>query len=202
MTLSTLSKHKILDTAAKCFMQQGYHATSIDVIARELGATKGRVYHHFASKIQLFFEVHREGMRRLFDAVLPATQAKGSALDVLERMLHAHALALFEYHTYESVVVQGVHLHRFGSMTPSERLSLNELITSRDEFEALFKHQLMLIKRNGGLKNTSVSIASKTILGAIQWSLIWYRPELDSSPSSRSRLARSMVSMLLEGLKN
>lgn len=188
--------------AAQCFMQQGYHATSIDVIARELGATKGRVYHHFQSKIELFFEVHREGMRRLFDAVLPASRTQGAALEVLKRMLQAHALALFEHFTYESVVVQGVHLHRFGAMTPGERRTLDELIATRDEFEDLFKRQLVLLKRTGGLKNTSVSIAAKTILGALQWSLVWYRPELDKGPSARVQLADSMVNMLLDGLKH
>ncbi|WP_258397040.1 helix-turn-helix domain-containing protein [Paraburkholderia unamae] len=29
--------------AAECFMEQGFHATSIDDVARRLGATKGRV---------------------------------------------------------------------------------------------------------------------------------------------------------------
>lgn len=188
--------------AAQCFMQQGYHATSIDVIARELGATKGRVYHHFHSKIELFFEVHREGMRRLFDAVLPASRTQGAALEVLERMLQAHVLALFEHFTYESVVVQGVHLHRFGAMTPGERRTLDELIATRDEFEDLFKQQLLLLKSTGGLKNTTVSIAAKTILGALQWSLVWYRPELDKNPAARAQLADSMVSVLLDGLKH
>lgn len=202
MTNKTLSKQQILDTAARCFMQQGYHATSIDVIARELGATKGRIYHHFPSKIDLFFAVHREGMKRLFDAVVPATETGDSALDVLQNMLQAHALALFAHHTYESVVVQGVHLHRYGAMTPGERRTLDELIATRDDFEALFKRQLSRLKREGGLKHTSVAIAAKTILGAIQWSLIWYRPELDANPAARVKLANAMVSVIVQGLRS
>ncbi|AWB35582.1 TetR/AcrR family transcriptional regulator [Orrella marina] len=184
-------------------MRQGYHATSIDDIARALGSTKGRVYHHFASKIDLFFAVHREGMKRLFDAVVPVVQKEDtgqSTLETLEAMLQAHALALLEHHTYESVVVQGVHLHRFGAMTPEERQTLDELIASRDAFESLFKGQLARLKKAGFLRHASVSVAAKTLLGGIQWSLVWYRPDQDTSPASRESLAREMVNVLMHGL--
>lgn len=200
MAVGALSRQEILDKAAQCFMRQGYHATSVDDIARSLGSTKGRVYHHFASKIDLFFAVHREGMRRLFDAVAPAMNVSDSPLERLESMLLAHARALLEHHTYESVVVQGVHLHRSGAMTPQERLTLDELIASRDTFEQLFKDQLTLLKQAGRLKDTSVSIAAKTLLGGLQWSLIWYRPEKDDTLRTRERLAREMVAVLMQGL--
>ena len=42
----TPARREILDAAAECFMEQGFHATSIDAVARRMGATKGRVYHH------------------------------------------------------------------------------------------------------------------------------------------------------------
>jgi AcrR family transcriptional regulator len=158
MSKGTLSKQEILDTAAECFMQQGYHATSVDDVARRMGSTKGRIYHHYASKIDLFFDVHREGMRRLFDAVVPASQLRGNGLQVLKAMLRAHALALLEHQTYESVVAQGVHMHRFGATTPDERQTLNELIASRDEFESLFKTQVGLARQDGSLGKVDVSM--------------------------------------------
>lgn len=46
----TPGKQEILHMAAECFMEQGFHATSIDDVARRLGATKGRIYHHYPSK--------------------------------------------------------------------------------------------------------------------------------------------------------
>lgn len=202
MSKGALSKQEILDTAAECFMQQGYYATSVDDVARRMGSTKGRIYHHYASKIDLFFDVHREGMRRLFDAVVPAGQTKGDGLQVLQAMLRAHALALLEHQTYESVVAQGVHMHRFGATTPSERQTLDELIASRDAFEKLFKDQVAAAKKDGSLGNVDASIAVKMILGGIQWSLIWYRPEKDSSPKARAALADKMVTVLIEGLRS
>lgn len=201
MTKMTPSKQEILDTAAECFMRKGYYATSIDDVARCLDSTKGRIYHHFTSKIDLFFEVHREGMRRLFDAVEPAMGRQGSGLDVLAAMLRAHAIAMFENHTYESVVAQGVQIHRFGATTPDERQSLDALVESRDRFENLFKKQVAAAKREGSLYAADVSIAVKTLLGGIHWSLAWYRPERDTTPRARSNLADKIVQVLVDGVR-
>src|SRR5690625_7272262 len=47
----------VLDAAAKVFARQGYDESSIDDIADELGATKGRVYHYFRTKADLLLGV-------------------------------------------------------------------------------------------------------------------------------------------------
>ncbi len=52
---------EILAAAAQCFSQQGFAATSIDSVARFLGSTKGRVYHYFPSKLDLFNAVRDRG---------------------------------------------------------------------------------------------------------------------------------------------
>ncbi|MEC4721258.1 TetR/AcrR family transcriptional regulator [Noviherbaspirillum sp. CPCC 100848] len=196
---------EILLVAAECFMERGFHATSIDDVARRMNATKGRIYHYYASKTDLFFGIHREGMARLFAAVQPARetarQAAGDGAAVLGAMLRAHALALFEHHAFESVVVQGVQLHRFGALTPGQRKELDELIESRDRFEQLFKDQTDIAKADGSVGDVNTSIAVKTMLGGLQWSLIWYRPEKNSSLENREYLADQMVATLLEGLR-
>jgi AcrR family transcriptional regulator len=201
MRKMTLGKLEIIEAAAASFMEQGYYATSIDDVARRLGATKGRIYHYYASKIDLFFDVHREGMRLLFDAVEPASKLPGSGVEVLEAMLRAHTLAVLEHHTFESVVAQGVHMHRFGATTPSERATLDEQIASRDRFEMMFKRQMNIAKKDGSIGPVDTSIAVKTLLGGIQWSLIWYRPEAEASPKSRSALADKMVAVLIDGVR-
>jgi AcrR family transcriptional regulator len=197
----TPSKQEILHMAAECFMEQGFHATSIDDVARRLGATKGRIYHHYPSKIELFFDVHRAGMELLFNAVEPASQIEGDGITVLTAMLHAHAMAVLEHHTFESVVAQGVQMHRFGATTPTQREILDDLIGSRDRFETMFKKAATAARKDGTLANVDISIAVKTLLGGIQWSLIWYRPESDTGPKSRKHLAEQMVKTLVEGVR-
>jgi AcrR family transcriptional regulator len=197
----TAARLEILEAAAECFMAQGFHATSIDVVARRMGATKGRVYHHYQSKVDLFFDVHRHGMDLLFHAAEPAQRAGGDPLEVLATMMKAHALALFVHHTFASVVVQGVQLHRFGALTPRQREELDALIASRDRFEKLFKKQLAAAQKAGRVDgDLDVSIAVKTLLGGLQWSLIWYRRRDDDDEATLDRLAQRMVDTLVLGL--
>ena len=194
-------KAEILDMAAQCFMERGYHATSIDDVARRLDCTKGRVYHYWATKTDLFFDVHREGMARLFDALEPALAVEGTGLEVLEAMLRAHAVAMLEHHTYESVVAQGVQVHRFGATTPEQRATLGELIASRDAFEKHFKDAIAACIDDGSAQDVDVSVTAKVLLGALQWSIIWYRPAPEENAEHRAVLAEKMVRPLIEGVR-
>ena len=196
-----LRKAAVIEQAAICFMEKGYHATSVDDVARRLGCSKGRIYHYCPTKTDLFFEVHREGMKRLFDAVEPAAEAGGSSFDILKAMLLAHAQAMLRHHHFETVVAQGVQIHRFGSTTPDQRRTLSELIASRDAFESLFKKQIKAAMEDGFLRDVDISIATKVALGGLQWSIYWYRPDASQDDASRNRLAATMVDTLIEGLR-
>ena len=44
------TRRDLIDAAERRFTDQGFHATSIDAVAREAGYTKGAVYSNFASK--------------------------------------------------------------------------------------------------------------------------------------------------------
>ena len=46
-------RNAVLREAARAFNRQGFHATSLDVIARELGVTKAALYHYFPNKSAL-----------------------------------------------------------------------------------------------------------------------------------------------------
>ena len=48
---------RILDTAERLFVEKGYDRTSLQDILDETGLSKGAVYHHFASKEDIFYSV-------------------------------------------------------------------------------------------------------------------------------------------------
>lgn len=192
---------EILTAAAESFMDNGFHATSIDEVARRIGATKGRVYHYYRSKTDLFFDVHREGMRRNFEYVRPAMKQKGTGAERFALMLKQHALSMMENLSFETVVVQGVHMHRLGATTPDQRRVLAELMTTRDDFEALFKTVVYEGVEDGSLHSADVSVAVKATLGAINWVAIWYRPRLGETRDDREILAEKIVDGLMDGLR-
>ncbi|OIS90333.1 TetR/AcrR family transcriptional regulator [Brucella cytisi] len=191
----------ILETAAQCFMEQGFATTSIDDVARRMGSTKGRIYHYYSSKTDLFFDVHREGMDRLFKAVEPVMTMNGSGLHRLEEMLMAHALAMMTNVAFEAVVVQGVHMHKLAATTPDQRRTLNELISIRRRFEDLFKQIIRDGIDDGSIREVDVSIAAKAVLGAINWLSIWYQPRSIQTENDKIALAKEIVSIQINGLR-
>lgn len=192
----------MLDAAAACFMEQGFAATSIDDVARRLNATKGRIYHYYASKTDLFFDVHREGMDRLFVAVARAAAATdGPAGARLAAMLQAHAVAMMENHAFMAVVVQGVHMHRMAPTTPAQRRTLDALMDMRRRFEGLFREMLDAAIADGSARPCTVSVAVKAMLGAINWISIWYRPREGETEAERRALAGELVQQIRVGFE-
>ena len=55
----------ILDAALTAFSEKGYHATSLDDVAREAGVSKALIYEHFASKQELYGDLIARNAREL-----------------------------------------------------------------------------------------------------------------------------------------
>ena len=77
----------ILDAGLAVFSASGYHASSIDDIAREAGVSKALIYEHFASKQELYAELIARNSREL-------TERIGAALVGVELESGASRLAI------------------------------------------------------------------------------------------------------------
>lgn len=196
----TDSATDILDCAAQCFMEMGFQGTSIDDVARRLGATKGRIYHYYASKTDLFFDVHREGMRRLDAAVARAMEEPASGREMLRAMLDAHALTMLQNIAYLAVVVQGVHMHRLGATTLAQRQVLDEIMAIRRNFESLFVTTYRRGQQDGTIGSTDASLAVKGMLGAINWTAIWYRKRASETLEDQQAIARTLAATQIDGI--
>jgi AcrR family transcriptional regulator len=62
----------ILDSALAVFSGSGYHASSIDDIAREAGVSKALIYEHFASKQELYADLIARNARELTQRIAAA----------------------------------------------------------------------------------------------------------------------------------
>ena len=69
----------ILESALAVFADRGYHAASIDDIAREGGISKALIYEHFSSKQQLYAELIELHADELFARIATAIAEAGSA---------------------------------------------------------------------------------------------------------------------------
>ncbi|MGH2761568.1 MAG: TetR/AcrR family transcriptional regulator [Thermoleophilaceae bacterium] len=69
----------ILDSALSVFADRGYHASSIDDIAREAGISKALIYEHFSSKQELYAELIQHHADELFERIAAAIERAGRA---------------------------------------------------------------------------------------------------------------------------
>ena len=81
---------KILDTAERLFIEMGYDRTSLQEIIDETGLSKGAIYHHFASKEDIFYAVCDRIGRRNAEVLSQVRDAPGlNGLEKLRAMFKA-----------------------------------------------------------------------------------------------------------------
>jgi len=191
----------LLDAAAKAFTAYGFSSASIDVIASQIGATKGSVYYHYRSKTELFFAVHKRAMVINLKAQLPIVDRNDlDPLKKLHDMAYRHAMVMMESLFYQRVTVQGVELHQSISTTPKEREALTQVVAMRDAYEGLFEQVLQEGIRQGVLAPLDASLAAKSILGSLNWITVWYRPREGELASSRQRIAEQLSRQATHGV--
>ncbi|MFC3119165.1 TetR/AcrR family transcriptional regulator [Jhaorihella thermophila] len=192
---------ELLQAAAICFEQRGYAATSIDAVARFMGATKGRVYHYFPSKLDLFNAVRERGMEIVFEATDPGYHADLPAVDRLTLMALGHVRAMLLHHSFMQVHKEGLQMHRYGATTPEQREATLRHIERRDAYEARFREVVREGAKQGALTvGEPFGITIQSFLSALHGPVTWYFPRPDDTPEKLESLAREVVRFAMQGL--
>lgn len=195
-----VNNREILDAAAKCFMVDGFSGTSIDDIARSIGATKGRIYHHYRSKTDLFFEVFRIGMEMDFQAIEPFINTDDPAAVRFANMIHAHCLSMIETQPYQRCTWDGTQWLLRGSTTPDQRDTLLKLTKLRNDYEDIFKKTALQARDDGDFHFENLSIAIQVIISAAGSPVFWYVPKEGETEADRIDIARQCADLVLSGL--
>lgn len=156
----------ILLAAARLFAERGYEATSVRDIAAAVGVRPGSIYHHYASKEDLFVSVHEEGFRQLTAQVEQAMAPGPTPRAKLLALCTAHIEALVAVNPMTIVAGRSLfHVHAPGL----ER----RLGADRRKYEALWRRTLSTLALPAPVDR---SVARQFLLGALNWVLLWYRP--------------------------
>jgi len=180
----------VLRRAIDVFNRQGYEATSIGDLARELGLTKSAIYHHVSSKEALLAAALDEALDGLSAAIDEATDAD-PATSAYERLRAA---------VRQSVEILAAHL-------PAVTLLLRVRGNSEVELAALERRRLIDDKL-AGLVQAAVDegslradippeLISRLLFGLVNSLVEWYRPD---GPVTVEDLSRSIVDLAFDGL--
>lgn len=190
----------VLDAAARCFLERGYDAVSIDDVARRLGSTKGRVYHHFPSKHDLFAAVFRAGMEMNFRAIEPVRPMQGAAVVRWTALALVHVRQMIVTRPFQRAVWQGVEMHLQGTATPAQRQAFNALIEAREAYSAIFRSAIEEARAEGDMKFRDAGIANQVMFMALNSPVFWYRPRSDETERDIDGIVRQIVAFALGGL--
>jgi len=178
--VSALRREEVLLAAARIFAAKGYAETSLREVAAATGIQPASLYYHFASKEDLFATVHHLGISRVNDA-LDATIA--SYEDPWKRLEEACATALkFQLNPSELAVVVRVDP---GIRYPA-RLQ-RRIDADRASYEDRFR---LLIDGLPLHEKADRTLLRLTLLGALNWTRVWYRP---SGPLSAEEIGRRLI---------
>ena len=191
-------REEILDAAAECFMERGFNAASIDEVARRMGATKGRVYHWYRSKLDLFTDVVRYSLDLIHAKVRAA--AEGPAEGRMERMLRAHVGSILRDLPYHFTALQGVEMHMRAATTPEQREALAGLIALRDKHQRLFEDAIAEGVAAGRFAACDVKLTARVLLNAANGAVFWYRPRKGETEADRAELVEKIAAYCLYGL--
>lgn len=194
------ARREVLDAAANCFLERGYSATSIDDVARRLGSTKGRIYHHYPSKADLFADVFKTGMDMNYHALLPEFTRDGPPDGKLVSMARTHTRQMIETKPYQRAVWEGVEMHLRGATTPEQREVLAELLAYRDRYSDLFKTTLNDCKQAGLLTFEKLGIANQVMFVALNSPLFWYSPRPGEKETELNEIVEQVVAFAMRGL--
>lgn len=168
-------RRKLMDSAAKLFLNKGFAATSTRDIAAAVGMHSGSPFYHFESKSALLFAVMNEGMatavqsqQQALDA-LAAGKPQATARERLRVLIRHHFEVLLGPHSGFIPVM----LYEWRSLTPAQRKSIARV---KDTYEAAWMPTLETLARQKALQ-ADPGVARLFIFGALNWAVQWYAPK-------------------------
>jgi AcrR family transcriptional regulator len=190
----------ILEAAATAFAKKGYLATSIDAIADELGATKGRVYHYYRGKAEIFLDVVVTGMYDLIDDLEPLSkQQERTPRQRIYDMAHLHATLMMTRNHPQRVSVQAVEM-RTSPEIAVHREALTEVFELRRKYERIFIDVVEEGIKAGEFRPLDSNLAVKSALGSLNWIPIWYTAERGNEEYV-AEVADAFAQFIVNGLK-
>jgi AcrR family transcriptional regulator len=181
-------KRGILDAASRVFRRKGLQATGMRDIAAELGMAVGNLYYYFRDKEELLAFVQEDALAGLLDLAARVRAADLPADAKLFRLIEEHVVRL-----NEGTPGSLAHLEVEALGTPWRE----SVQARRDEYERAFREIIEEGIAAGVFRPADPKVSALAILGAVNWTVKWFRPNGDKSARE---IGRECAELLVRGL--
>ena len=137
-------------------------------IAAAADLSAANLYHYFDGKNALLFYCQERALDRMLAAVADARRASASATERLHIVFTAHLQTLLDE-------IEGATAHlQIDSLPPKLR---DAIVKKRDRYEQGLRRLIADGIKAGELVDTDPAIVTRAMLGAMNWTVTWFRPE-------------------------
>jgi len=170
----SVTREDILEAAARIFRRKGYHAASMQDIARAVNLQKASLYHHVAGKQEILVALLDRALDLLIEQMQGVLAMDAAPEEKLRQAVLGYTRVLAENRDLAAVL-----LLEFRFLEPEVR---ERHVARRDAYEHLWRELLLEGQRAGDFHAEDPSLAAKALLGMINWLVIWYRPSGPLTP--------------------
>jgi AcrR family transcriptional regulator len=181
-------QQSVLSVAVAVFNKHGYEATSMGILAENLGISKSAIYHHVPSKGDLLRLALEEALGSL-EAILDEPAASTGRADArLEYVLRSTIRVLTEKLPYVTLLL------RLRGNTEIERHALER----RRAFDRQVAGLVDAARTEGSLRSDiDPRTTTRLLFGTINSIVEWYKP---GGKLTAEKLADDVLSMIFDGL--
>ncbi len=188
--MAKVTREVIIDAAIHLFNKNGYHATSMQDIARAVAIKKPSIYHHFDSKEAILLAILETGMDYLIQEVEEIVGTDQDCISKLQAAIQVHARYISE-----NPEGAAVFLHEDRGLGQAY---LASYLAKRDHFERLFRSIIQQGIEEGVFRPFDVPISVHALLGMVNWMTRWYRPQ---GRLNATEIAALFTDLFLNGLQ-
>lgn len=183
-------RRRILDVALDLFATKGFAATGVQEIVSKAGVTKGALYHYFASKDEILFEIYGRVFGRELES-LERILAQGHDPERTLREIIVDLVVRTAGSAKESAVFARGGRHD----SPHWHAMEEQWRRYQDGFRNVVKDG-----QQAGLFSTNASpeVVSWSVFGFTNSLHTWYRPEGSKSPTG---IGDELADLIVTGLK-
>jgi len=184
-----MTRDEILDAAAQIIREKGFHAASMQDIAQAVNLQKASLYHHVSSKQEILLALLDRAIDLLIQHIEQEVNRPLPADKKLRLAIHAYLQAILENRDLAAVLLLE---HR--SLEPRYH-ALH--IPRRDRFERLWRDVIQEGIQQNIISFHDPAMASRILLGSMNWVITWYKPE---GPQSPEMISSQYADLFLYGL--
>lgn len=181
---------EVLQSAANIFFAKGFHATSIEDVARDVGMLKGSLYYYIKSKEDLLFQLLLAGIEDSDAFIAAQIDPAGEPVAQLERAIRAQ----IDY-IIQNRVPFGLFLHEFDSLSGKKQ---HKLIAVMSRYNNRFVDLVRKAQAQKNLIDGEPWLIVNGILGMCNWLYRWYDPDQVSDPE---QIKSVFVKMIFAGIE-